>query len=124
MASSVLIQQVLSTITDLKNVTVPDTANGTSTPSPFTLGSLLSLLLSLSALGDWLKLIVLGGLLETCRRLLFSSYDKFIESFFITANFQEGDSSYGKLLSLQVGLNINFDFRLDDGLAFSKHILE
>jgi chaperone BCS1 len=105
-------------------VTVPDTANGTSTPSPFTLGSLLSLLLSLSALGDWLKLIVLGGLLETCRRLLFSSYDKFIESFFITANFQEGDSSYGKLLSLQVGLNINFDFRLDDGLAFSKHILE
>jgi chaperone BCS1 len=118
-----LVQQFLSTSMNMSNVTVPDSANATSAPSPFNLGPLLSLLLSFSALRDWLKLIVVGGLLETCRRVLFRSYDKFIESFFITANFQEDDSSYGKLSPLPVGLNININRRLDDGLSFPKHIL-
>ena len=82
----------------MSNVTVPDGADSTSTQSPLNLGSLLSLLLSLSALRDWLKVIVIGGFLETCRRFIFGSYHKLIDSFFITANFQEDDSSYGKLL--------------------------
>jgi chaperone BCS1 len=103
------------------NATMPHNVNGTSTSesSPPSLGSLLSLLLSLSALRDWLKLIVMGGFLETCRRVLFASYQKFIDSFFITANFQQDDSCYGMLLALVLtASDVNVIFRLDDGLAF------
>jgi chaperone BCS1 len=54
--------------------------------------------MSMAALGDWLKLFVIGGFLETCRRSLSAWYQKLTDAFFITANFQEGDSSYGTLL--------------------------
>lgn len=101
------------------NVTMPHNVTGTSTSSSPSLGSLLSLLLSLSALRDWLKLIVIGGFLETGRRFLFASYQKFIDSFFITANFQQDDSCYGTLLTFVLtASDVHVIFRLDDGLAF------
>ncbi|KAF9266624.1 P-loop containing nucleoside triphosphate hydrolase protein [Marasmius fiardii PR-910] len=56
--------------------------------------SLIGLLFSFSALGDWLKLIVIGGFLETCRRLLFTLYDKAIKSFWINAYFEDEDAVY------------------------------
>jgi mitochondrial chaperone BCS1 len=69
-----------------------------STPSmtelPADLFSFIALLFSYSAMRDWLKLIVLGGFFETCRRLVFAAYDKFVQSFFISASFDQGDSSY------------------------------
>ncbi|KAF9466132.1 P-loop containing nucleoside triphosphate hydrolase protein [Collybia nuda] len=65
-----------------------------SPPVPANLSSLINVLFSFSALHDWLKIFVIGGFFETCRRLLFSSYHKIIGSFFITAHFQEDDSSY------------------------------
>ena len=57
--------------------------------------SLITFLLSLSALGDWVKLIALGSVLETCRRLAFHFCNKFYNSFFIKVTFEDGDSSYG-----------------------------
>ena len=56
--------------------------------------SLISLLLTFPALRDWLKLIVIGGVLEGCRRSFFSTWNCIMASFFITAQFQEDDDSY------------------------------
>ncbi|KAK7025195.1 mitochondrial chaperone BCS1 [Favolaschia claudopus] len=99
-----LAQQVLSTLsghvagnlsnnaTDagFNNSTVSATGFGSVTD----FSSLVALLFSLGALRDWLKLIVFGGVLETLRRLAFSLYYKAINSFWITAHFDENDSSY------------------------------
>ncbi|KAJ7091466.1 P-loop containing nucleoside triphosphate hydrolase protein, partial [Mycena belliarum] len=56
--------------------------------------SLVALLFSFGALRDWIKLIVFGGVLETLRRFFFSLYYKVISSVWITAHFDENDSSY------------------------------
>ncbi|KAI0940966.1 hypothetical protein AcV7_003195 [Taiwanofungus camphoratus] len=60
--------------------------------------ALLSMILSGSALRDWLKFIVIGSVIETCRRLLFSSWRSFLESFWITASFDDDDISYNWIL--------------------------
>ncbi|KAF8159432.1 P-loop containing nucleoside triphosphate hydrolase protein [Crassisporium funariophilum] len=70
------------------------TLSQTSSAFPTDLTSLFTFLVSFSALRDWLKLIVLGGVLETFRRLAFHLYYKLYNSFFITARFDEDDSSY------------------------------
>ncbi|KAF5373306.1 hypothetical protein D9615_007405 [Tricholomella constricta] len=61
---------------------------------PADFSSVWTFLLSFSALHDWLKLIVIGGILETCRRAFYWGYNIFINSFFISATFQDGDDSY------------------------------
>ncbi|KAG6918968.1 hypothetical protein DXG01_010207 [Tephrocybe rancida] len=73
--------------------------NGTSTtsgsaPLPADFSSLLTFLFSFSALSDWLKLIVIGGLIESARRLFYTSYNRIYNSFFITVTFADGDDSY------------------------------
>jgi chaperone BCS1 len=99
-------QQVLSGFivnANEPNSTIPNAMNGTTpaapAPSPLAmptdLSSLVALLFSFSALRDWLKLIVIGGFFETCRRFAFSAYRNVIDSFFITAYFEEDDCSYG-----------------------------
>lgn len=45
-------------------------------------------------LPDWLKLAVLGTVLETARRYLFSWWFKIKESCFISVHFDSEDSSY------------------------------
>ncbi|TFK60239.1 P-loop containing nucleoside triphosphate hydrolase protein [Pluteus cervinus] len=61
---------------------------------PNNLTGLIKLLFSFGALRDWLKLFVIGGFVESCRRLTGVLYRKIVESFFITASFQEGDDAY------------------------------
>jgi hypothetical protein len=81
------------------NISADANVNGTTAASPGAsptdISSLITLLFSFSALRDWLKLFVIGGFFETCRRFAFAFYYKFINSFFITAHFDEDDSSYG-----------------------------
>lgn len=48
------------------------------------LGTLITLLMSFSGLRDWLKLIVLGGALETLRRSVSSVWEWVLGSFFLT----------------------------------------
>jgi chaperone BCS1 len=105
MASPFLLaQQVFTAFTNKPNPCInTNAANGTifqdeiqpGSSFPTDLTSLITFLLSFSALSDWFKLIVLGSLLETCRRLTFHFYYKLYNSFFITATFEEDDSSYG-----------------------------
>ena len=65
-------------------------------PWPADFSSLLTFFFSFSALRDWLKLFVIGGLIESARRFLFVGYNKAYNSFFITATFFEEDDSYGQ----------------------------
>jgi chaperone BCS1 len=101
-----LVQQFLSGfITQLdpaanifSNATAASAANATTLPPltmPTDLPSLLTLLLSFSALREWAKLAIIGGFIEICRRFVFGGYTKVVNSFFITACFEEQDSSYG-----------------------------
>ncbi|KAF8066756.1 hypothetical protein FPV67DRAFT_1768131 [Lyophyllum atratum] len=64
------------------------------TEYPTEIFSLIALLSSYSALRDWLKLIAIGGLIQSCRRLITSLYYKFINLFFISASFDQSDESY------------------------------
>lgn len=97
------LQQILGGLAPLLNSTVVEVTNTTSVlpqatvaplAIPSDLPSLISLLFSFSALRDWLKLIVLGGFFETCRRVIFTQYAKFVDAFHITATFDEDDPSY------------------------------
>lgn len=75
-----------------------------STPSVAGIGSVLTLLLSFSGLRDWLKLIVLGGALETLRRFASSFWDWVLGKFFLTIHLDNDDVAYDWLmiwLSLQ-----------------------
>ncbi|KAJ7176660.1 P-loop containing nucleoside triphosphate hydrolase protein [Mycena filopes] len=100
-----LVQQFLSGFTAQLGdsaANVSANATGASVPSatatplamPTDLPSLLTFLLSFSVLRDWMKLAVLGGFIEMCRRFLFGGYAKLVDSFFITASFEEQDASY------------------------------
>jgi mitochondrial chaperone BCS1 len=71
-----------------------------ATELPKDLSTFIALLFSYSALRDWLKLIVLGGFFETCRRLVFAAYDKVVNSFFICASFDQSDASYSVYFQL------------------------
>ena len=106
--TSLLIQQVLTGLSSMGVVPDAPQLNATTagnatvaspTATPFTmptnLSGLVALLFSLSALRDWLKLIIIGGFFETCRRLIFSTWGTVIRSFWVTAYFKEDDSSYG-----------------------------
>lgn len=64
----------------------------------FNLNTVLSLVLSFSALRDWIKLFVIGSGIETCRRVVLKLWATFIESFWITACFDGNDDSYSTFL--------------------------
>ncbi|KAI0738473.1 P-loop containing nucleoside triphosphate hydrolase protein [Daedaleopsis nitida] len=55
------------------------------------LPTLIAHLLSLSAVRDWLKLLLIGAALESCRRFLTSSWTTVKNYFWITVTLDEGD---------------------------------
>src|SRR5712671_2675830 len=97
---------VETTTTPIQNSTaswnVTATHNGTASATPIVMPtgipSLLTFIYSFSALRDYLKLFVLGGALETLRRLYTTSYDNLMDWFFITATFDSEDLSFGEHL--------------------------
>ena len=65
-------QAIFSAMNDDDPIAV-DAANSTAsailgTPLPTDIGSLITFVLSLGALRDWIKIFFLGGLLESARR--------------------------------------------------------
>ncbi|KAI0686404.1 P-loop containing nucleoside triphosphate hydrolase protein [Cytidiella melzeri] len=62
--------------------------------SPLSLSSIFSLLLSFAALREWLKLLVIGGAIETTRRCCLRLWTAVVESFWLTACFEQNDNSY------------------------------
>lgn len=108
----------------------------TALPPPTTISNILAFLFSLSALRDWVKLIVLGGFFETCRRIVFGMYSKLISSFWMNAYFEDQDPCYsmsprnlmvitpGVILVLILTFVSFVICRLVDGLAFEATLLE
>ena len=88
----------LQALTSAFNITTNATAHATSgtsaLPATGDFHSLISTILSLSALRDWLKLFVVGGFFEWCRRYFFTFRDWVMGAFWITATFEAGDESY------------------------------
>ncbi|KAG6868731.1 hypothetical protein C0993_011310 [Termitomyces sp. T159_Od127] len=79
----------------IPGVNVTDGAFATPAPAlPTDFSSFFAFLFSLSALRDWLKLFVIGGLIESARRFFFIGFNKAYNLFFITATFSDGDDSY------------------------------
>ncbi|KAK7062605.1 hypothetical protein VNI00_000093 [Paramarasmius palmivorus] len=71
------------------------TQNSTQTsPIPGSLLAMIPILFSFSGLHDWVKIVLLGGFFETCRRTFSMLYQKVIESFYMVATFDEEDASY------------------------------
>lgn len=104
------LQQVLdlsgfSAYTQGLNATANATVTSTSPPAaaaptmPADISGLLTLLLSFSGLREWLKIFVLGGFFESCRRMFSWLYMKVNEGLYINAYFEEDDASYGTWLS-------------------------
>lgn len=104
---------LLATLSQDGNLNMTASANSTTSADGSTttakataagISSILTMLLSLSALRDWLKLFVIGGLIETCRRLLFAGWALVIESLWITATFDFDDSSYSTFYNIRCAL--------------------
>jgi mitochondrial chaperone BCS1 len=74
------------------------TSNSTTATAAFDLTNLASLWASLatfSGLGpDWLKLVVLGGIVETFRRLLSTAWAKIVSGFWLSAEIDQSDKAY------------------------------
>ncbi|KAL1718952.1 P-loop containing nucleoside triphosphate hydrolase protein [Schizophyllum commune] len=62
-------------------------------------GTLVSSLASSAALRDWLKLFILGGTIETCRRTLFWLYRQAVNAVMITATFEQDDDCYDWMMN-------------------------
>lgn len=88
----------LQALTSVFNTTTNATAR-TGLPSAASdLHTLISTVLSLAALSDWLKLFVVGGLFQWCRRYSFSFRDWVVDTLWITATFDAKDDSYREWL--------------------------
>ncbi|KAI0629345.1 P-loop containing nucleoside triphosphate hydrolase protein [Trametes polyzona] len=97
-----VLQTVMSAIqSGAMNITNPEGTNTTSAPpnlaasmasfSPMQIPSMITMLLSFTVVRDWLKLLLLGAVVETCRRLITKSYYGLINYFWITATFDGND---------------------------------
>lgn len=99
-----VLQTVMSAIqSGAVNLNVSDAAAGNATAavasvasfSPLQIPSIISMVLSFSAVRDWIKLLLLGAVVETCRRVLTNSYYGLINYFWITATFDGNDECVG-----------------------------
>jgi mitochondrial chaperone BCS1 len=104
----------------LFNATQNATAEAAPLKMPTDVSSLITFIYSFSALRDYLKLIVLGGALETLRRLYSASYAGLVDRFFITATFESEDLSFGgyRFFVAANCISLTQSIRMDDVLAF------
>lgn len=63
-------------------------------PTSFDITSILTFLMSFSALTNWIKFAAFGAVLEFVRRIVFHFYYKIYNAFFITALFEDDDVAY------------------------------
>ena len=88
----------LNVTASTNSTTSADTTTGaTAATAAMGISSLITMLLSFSALRDWLKLFVIGGMIESCRRILLLGWKTVLESLWISATFDCDDDSYSKL---------------------------
>ena len=78
---------------DLNNLSANLTNTLAEKPS---IATLATVLFSFTGVQDWLKLFLIGGIFETCRRTAFQAWDYVVDSLWITVDLEEGDDSYGR----------------------------
>ena len=72
------------------------TQGAPATGLPTVLAPLLALIMWLPALPDWLKLLVVGGVVEACRRTLFVLYRRAASAFVITVTLDDDSECYSE----------------------------
>nr|VWO95072.1 AAA domain-containing protein [Ganoderma boninense] len=92
----------ISEVLAAANATADASSGGVTSFSPMQVPGLFSKLLSLSAVRDWLKLFIFGGLLEVFRRILWRSWDGVTDMFWMTVTIDENDDSGGSARTLDV----------------------
>ncbi|KAI0695104.1 BCS1 N terminal-domain-containing protein [Cerioporus squamosus] len=77
--------------------TMPPSSQPTTGPNgealPPLLPQILFMLLSMSAVRDWIKLFLIGALLEGSRRILAKSWEMFTDYVWVTATFESNDDA-------------------------------
>lgn len=86
----------------LGGISTNATQNATTLAAPLRMptdfSSLMAFVYSISALRDYFKLIVLGGALETLRRIYLTSYSSVLDRLFITATFESDDVAFSWMM--------------------------
>jgi hypothetical protein len=93
-------------VMDFKNLSANLTNITNTLAEKPSITTLATILLSFTGLQDWLKLFLIGGVFETCRRVIFQAWHNTVDSLWITVDFEEGDESYGENLAPPVGRSI------------------
>ena len=100
-----IVQPLLTLLNDTAETSVENTftnatQNATTLAAPLRMptvfSSLMTSIYSISALRDYFKLVVLGGALETLRRIYLASYSSLLDRFFITATFESEDVAFSE----------------------------
>lgn len=128
-----VVQPLLMLLNDTAGATLDNTStnavqNATTLAAPLRMptdfSSLMTFIYSISALRDYFKLIVLGGALETLRRIYLTSYSNILDRFFITATFESDDVAFSEQLFPRCLYTRRLTrVRLDDALAlFSSSV--
>ena len=87
--------------------------NGTSQPPsapatslPTSLPQIVLALLSLAAVRDWIKLLLLGSFLEFARRGLMKGWERLVDNIWVVATFEFSDDSSGTSTSRCFGWRV------------------
>lgn len=109
--------QVLQTVLSVIQASAGNTTAGSSPPGsttntngtvfmhdagaagPVGAVQLVMALLSMSAVRDWMKLLLIGAFLETCRRLITKSWESIQDFFWLTATFEMHEDPAGEFPS-------------------------
>lgn len=103
------------------------TTGGSDSDSLFaTAYSLWSFLLTSPAFRDGAKLFLLGGSIESARRLLSLAWSRIVESFFLTAEFEERDETFSEYLFRPSRMTLTTCMRcsMDNVLAVQTAFME
>jgi len=73
-----------------------DPGQDASTSEPGLLSTFISLFSPSGPCGDWVKIFVIGGVLELIRRLFVFGWNGLVNQFWITIVLEEYDDSYGE----------------------------
>ena len=101
------VQAILSAVQNATIASNNDTNTAAIQPPRLSdIPSLIAFILSMGGLGDWLKLFIIGGLVESARRLITSAYNALLASFVLTLHFDGDEPPYQWLM-----VSSSFSFR-------------
>jgi len=95
---------------DSHNPPANPTTNDNSLAGDPSIATLATVLFSFAGFQGWLKLLLIGAIFETCRRV--HAWGSIVGSFWITIDFAEGNRSLGECLPVMVPSSPDTDHTL------------